>query len=130
MGQTAALSSVLRLLVMGILAALFVPGLLGVGGGFLMVPLFLSVLGLQMKEASGTSLIAIGILAIPGAITQLALGNVEVVIALAVLAGSIPGAMLGARFAKRIPERELRFAFAGVLAVCAILMFVQELGFM
>ena len=39
-----------------------------------------------------------------------------------------PGAVLGAKAAKRIPERELRFAFAGVLFVAAVLLVVQELG--
>lgn len=105
-----------------------VAGYVGVGGGFLMVPLFLSVIGIDMKRASGTSLIAISILSTPGAITQIVLGNVAVGIALAVVAGSIPGATLGAHLAKRVPERQLRFGFAIMLLCAAVMLVVQELG--
>ena len=40
-------------------------GYVGVGGGFIMVPLMLSLIGIEMRQASGTSLIAVMILAIP-----------------------------------------------------------------
>lgn len=111
----------------GMVAGL-IAGYVGVGGGFLMVPLFLSIVGVDMKRASGTSLLAIAILSIPGTIEQILLGNVAIVTAIAVVAGSVPGATLGARLVKRIPERELRFIFAGVLFVAAVLLVVQELG--
>lgn len=109
-------------------AAGLIAGYVGVGGGFLMVPLFLSVVGVDMRRASGTSLLAIAILSTPGAITQIMLGNVAIGIALAIVIGSIPGSVLGARLAQRIPERELRLAFSGVLMVAAVLLVVQELG--
>ena len=47
--------------------------------------------------------------------------------AIAVVAGSIPGAILGARLAKRVPERALRFGFGAVLMVAAVLLVLQEL---
>jgi len=105
-----------------------IAGYVGVGGGFLMVPLFLSVLDLDMKRASGSSLVAIGIISTPGAIMQIMLGNVAIVTAIAVVVGSVPGAVLGARLAKRIPERALRFAFGAILMVAAVLLVLQELG--
>ena len=111
----------------GMLAGL-AAGYVGVGGGFLMVPLFVSILGVDMKRASGSSLVAICLLAIPGAVLQILYGNVAIVTAIAVVAGSVPGAVLGAKLANRIPERELRFAFAGMLFVAAVLLVVQELG--
>ena len=111
----------------GLVAGL-VAGYVGVGGGFLMVPLFLSVIGVDMKHASGSSLLAIAILSTPGAIMQILMGNVAIAIAIAVVVGSVPGAMLGARLIKRIPERELRFLFAGVLLIAAILLVLQEIG--
>ena len=46
------------------------PGYVGVGGGFIMVPLMMSILHVPMKLTSGTSLIAVMILAVPGTITQ------------------------------------------------------------
>ena len=65
-------------------------GYVGVGGGFIMVPLMLSLVGIAMKQASGTSLIAVAILAIPGVVEQVLLGNVQYLAGIAVAIGSIP----------------------------------------
>ena len=101
-------------------------GYVGVGGGFIMIPMFISLLGTSMKKASGTSLIAICILAIPGVVSQLMLGNVMVAAGAAMAAGAIPGAILGANLTKRIPERQLRFVFAILLVFAAIMLVVNE----
>ena len=71
-------------------------GYVGVGGGFIMVPLMLSLVGISMKQASGTSLIAVMLLAIPGTIEQGLLGNIDYMAGIAVAVGSIPGAVIGA----------------------------------
>ena len=112
------------------LSAGVLSGYVGVGGGFIMVPLFLSKLNLPMKKASGTSLVAVGILVLPALATQIALGNVNWAAGLACIVGSIPGAVLGAKLQARIPERALRFCFAGILGVAAVLLIVNELGFL
>lgn len=101
-------------------------GYVGVGGGFIMVPLFLSVIGIPMKRASGTSLIAVTILAIPGVIEQALLGNVHFMIGIAMAAGSIPGAVLGAQLVKRVPERTLRIMFGAFLLLMAVVLVVNE----
>lgn len=101
-------------------------GYIGVGGGFIMVPLFLAFLDVPMRYASGTSLLAILILAIPGAGTQVAMGNVDLLISFATILGAIPGAVLGANLAKKVPERELRYLFAIMLMVCAVTLVIQE----
>lgn len=100
-------------------------GYVGVGGGFLMVPMMMQLLHLPMKMTSGTSLIAVFILAIPGTITQAMMGNVQWIAGISVAIGSIPGAYLGSRLIPRVPERALRFLFAGMLFVAAILMAVN-----
>lgn len=112
------------------LSAGVLSGYVGVGGGFIMVPLFLSKLNLPMKKASGTSLVAVGILVLPALATQVVLGNVNWAAGLACIVGSIPGAVLGAKLQARIPERALRFCFAGILGVAAVLLIVNELGFL
>ena len=104
------------------------PGYVGVGGGFIMVPLMMSVLHVPMKLTSGTSLIAVMILAVPGTITQAVLGNINWVAGIAVACGSIPGAALGAKLIPKVPERQLRFLFAGFLVVAAVLLVVNQLG--
>lgn len=102
-------------------------GYVGLGGGFLMVPLMLAWLNIPMKLASGTSLLAIMLLAIPGAITQGVLGNIDYLAGIATAVGTIPGAYLGARLVSRVPERTLRLVFAIFLAVGAVLLVVKEL---
>lgn len=103
-------------------------GYVGVGGGFIMVPLFLSVLGIMMRQASGTSLVAVTILAVPGVITQVMLGNVDFIAGIAMAAGSIPGAILGANLTRIVPERQLRFAFGAFLLVSAVALFGNEIA--
>lgn len=103
-------------------------GYVGVGGGFIMVPLMMSLLRVPMKLTSGTSLIAVMILAVPGVIAQAVLGNINWVAGIAVACGSIPGAALGAKLIPRVPERQLRFLFAGFLVVAAVLLVVNQLG--
>ena len=103
-------------------------GYVGVGGGFLMVPLFLNKLNIPMKKASGTSLIAVCILAIPAVMRQFFLGNVSLIAGLALAIGAVPGATIGARFVTKIPERTLRYIFSVFLGVAAVLLITRELG--
>lgn len=101
-------------------------GYIGVGGGFIMVPMMTSLLGVSMRKASGTSLIAIIILSIPGVITQAMLGNVDFIAGIALAVGSIPGAVIGAKFVKKVPERQLRFLFAIFLFIAAVVLLLNE----
>lgn len=109
----------------GVIAG-FMSGYVGVGGGFIMVPLFVSMLGIPMRLASGTSLTAVCILAIPGVIEQAVLGNIDYMVGIAMMVGSIPGAVVGANLVKRVPERALRFTFAAFLLLMAVLLIVNE----
>lgn len=111
----------------GLIAGL-ASGYVGVGGGFIMVPLMLAVLDIPMSLASGTSLIAITILAIPGVIEQGLLGNIEYLAGIAIVVGSIPGALVGARLVRMVPERQLRFIFGGFLLVAAVMLMLNEFG--
>lgn len=109
----------------GVVAGLM-SGFIGVGGGFMIVPLSLWLLHLDMKQAAGTSLVAVFILAIPGAITHGMLGGVAYLAGLALAAGSIPGAFLGSILIRRVPDRTLRFVFGIVLIVVGVLLAVNE----
>ena len=103
-------------------------GYVGLGGGFIMVPLLLSITNLPMKLTSGTSLIAVMVLAMPAAVAQCALGNIDFAVGIATACGTIPGAAIGAHLVRRIPERALRFAFACFLVIAAALLATKELG--
>ena len=112
------------------LAAGFLGGFVGVGGGFIMIPLFVSVLGLPMSKASGTSLIAVLLIAVPATIEQALLGHIRYGFGLAFAVGSIPGAIIGASLVKHAPERVLKIVFSVFLVCVAIMLVVNELGVM
>lgn len=100
-------------------------GLLANGGGFLLVPLFVLVLGLTMPESAGTSLVVITVLSLPTLATHWALGHINWTISLAFAAGSIPGAAVGARVSPHIPAETMRKTF-GILLVAFAIYFVSR----
>jgi uncharacterized protein len=107
----------LALTLFGGLAGFF-SGLLGIGGGFLMVPVFIRFFGLPIKTALGTSLAVITVTAIPNVVAQSLVGNIDWKIAFLLAIGVVPGALTGARLAIRAREKTLRYAVAiAVLAV-------------
>mgnify|MGYP001075544998 CR=1 FL=1 len=120
-------ASVPWLAALGVLAGLY-SGFLGLGGGFVLVPALVRYFGFSVKEAVGTSLVAVSMLAIPGSITHYLLGNVDVGLALALALGVIPGALLGARVTALARERNVRIAFAVFLFAVGVLLGVTELG--
>lgn len=103
-------------------------GYVGVGGGFIMVPLMLSIIGIPMRKASGTSLIAVMILAIPGVIEQGIIGNINYLAGIAIVIGTIPGAVIGARLVTKVSERTLRLLFGCFLIVAAVMLVLNEVG--
>ena len=103
-------------------------GYVGVGGGFIMVPLMLSIIGIPMRKASGTSLIAVMILAIPGVIEQGIIGNINYLAGIAIVIGTIPGAVIGAKLVTKVPERTLRLLFGCFLIVAAVMLVLNEAG--
>ena len=103
-------------------------GLLGVGGGIVMVPMFRNVLKLPMKAAIATSLICVGCFAIPGTITHAIQGGVDWRFALLLTVGVIPGAPLGARIALTLSDEHLRKVFGVFLACIAVVYAAGELA--
>ena len=104
----------------------FLSGYLGLGGGFLIVPILQAAFGLTMKQASGTSLVSVGILAIPSFITHAFLGNVDWILGLLLIVGSVVGAKLGAKILTHVNDRLLTGLFGVVLVISGIIMVVRE----
>ncbi len=117
--------SALKLAVLGLGAGLY-SGLLGLGGGFVIVPALIRLFGFGTKRAIGTSLVAIAILSVPGTITHALLGHIDWRLAIALSVTVIPGAWLGARVTAAASERHVRAAFAIMLAVVGVVMLANE----
>jgi len=101
----------------------FLTGFFGVGGGFLIVPALVLVLGLPMHLAVGTSLVAISLNALWGLIGNLQLGTLDWTLTFLFAAGGIVGVLTGGKLAGRLPERTLRAAFAVLVVGLAIYTF-------
>ena len=97
----------------------FVSGLLGNSGGFLLAPLFVSVLGLPIHRALGTSLVLAACLAVPGTLVHAWLGHIDWSLTLAFGLASVPAASAGARLALRTKTRPLTLAYGAGLATLA-----------
>jgi uncharacterized membrane protein YfcA len=98
----------------------FFSGLLGIGGGFLIVPVFIRVFGMPIKTTLGTSLAVITVITVPNIVAQTFVGNIDWVVALLLAIGVVPGAIVGARLSIRARERTLRYVVPIVVLAVAI----------
>jgi uncharacterized membrane protein YfcA len=97
-------------------------GLFGVGGGAIIVPLLVLWLGYEQREATGTSLAAIAIIAGLAAAAHGAYGNVNLADALLVAAPAIAGVLAGTALQQRVSERAVAAAFVALLVASAALL--------
>jgi uncharacterized membrane protein YfcA len=100
-------------------------GLLGVGGGIVMVPLLVLWAAYSQRDAHAISLGAIIPISIAGIATYGVAGEVRYETAIALAAGSIVGARIGAGFLARIDERLLKVVFGAFLVGVAVLLGVH-----
>lgn len=110
-------------LIVGVLS-----GLLGIGGGFIMVPAFCYFLRLPLKIAFGTSLVVVALVALPGTLVHAYHGHVQLWVVIPMLLGSMPGAWIGSYFALKAKDRSLKIIFGSILLVLAILFAIRELN--
>ena len=103
----------------GTAAGLF-SGLLGVGGGSVIVPLLLVWLAYGEREATGTSMMAIVVIAALAVTVQAFYGNVDPANAALVGIPAIGGVVAGTALQQRLPERAISFLFALLLVVIAV----------
>jgi uncharacterized protein len=108
-----------RLVLIGLTAGFF-SALFGVGGGIVIVPLLVLLLGFEPRLATGTSLAAIGVIALAGAVAYGFRGEVDFGYAALVGLPAAAGAVAGARLQQRLSQRVLAFAFSLLLVVVGI----------
>jgi uncharacterized protein len=112
-------SRALKLALTGTTAGVF-SGLLGVGGGTVMVPLLVLWLGYGEREATGTSLSAIAVIAAMATILQGVYGNVDVTKGVLVGIPAVAGVLLGTWIQQRVRTETIGLLFAGVLVAAAV----------
>jgi uncharacterized protein len=103
----------------GVVAGLL-SGLFGVGGGIVLVPLLVLVVGLDPRRAAATSLAAVIPIAVFGLLGYAVRGQVDWVLGLFISLGALLGTLLGTRLLARLPERRLMFGFSTLLLLVAI----------
>jgi uncharacterized membrane protein YfcA len=113
-----------RLVGIGLVAGLF-STLFGVGGGIVIVPLLILLLGFETKPATGTSLAAILITAAAGATLYALEGEVDVAHAALVGVPATLGVLLGAAAQQRVTGRTVQLGFATMLAAIAVWMLLS-----
>lgn len=110
-------------LIVGMFAGL-ASGLLGVGGGIVMVPLLVGVLGATQHEAHATSLAAIVVIGAFGAVAFGFEGELEVAPAVLLTLGALVGAPLGAKAMAESSERRLKVAFGALMVAVGVTLIV------
>lgn len=97
--------------------------LLGVGGGFIMVPAMLYILGMSANVVVGTSLFQILFVTMSSTMVHsLTTRAVDIVLAIFLLIGSVTGAQIGARLAQRMRPDYLRLLLAAIVLIVALRM--------
>jgi hypothetical protein len=107
-----------RLAAIGTLAGAF-SALFGVGGGTVIVPLLILWLGYQEREATGTSLAAIVLIALFGVAGHGAFGNVDFAKGVLIAVPAVAGVVVGTALQQRVPERVVSAVFATLLVLSA-----------
>lgn len=99
--------------------------LVGLGGGFLVVPLLLFVYNLSPPAAAATSLVVVFLNSASGSAGYLRLKRVDLRAGVLLALGTIPGALIGPAIAIRLPQRTFELVFATFLISMAIFLLVR-----
>jgi uncharacterized membrane protein YfcA len=110
----------LKLAAIGLFAGLF-SGLFGVGGGTVIVPLLILWFAYGERLATGTSLAAIVLIGMLGALAEGGVyGNVHLATGLLLAVPAVVGVVLGTAIQQRIPQRAVSYLFATLLVGIAV----------
>ena len=105
----------------------FFTGMIGVGGGFLLVPALVLICGLDVKRAIGTSLLIISINSLGGFLGFAAHETFPWRLTLTVAVFNAAGSLLGERLGKPLPAHRLRPAFGVFLLLVGTVMVAENL---
>lgn len=117
--STMSVPTILLVLIVGVMAGIL-SGLVGLGGGVIIVPALVYLLGFSQHQATGTSL---GVLLLPAGIFAVLnyyqKGYIDIRVVLLIFAGFLAGGWIGSKISLNIPEGALKKVFAVVLLLIA-----------
>ena len=119
--------SIWVIIVSGILIG-FLSGFMGLGGGFIGLPVLIYVIGVPTITAVGTSLVVVFITSCYGTAVYALAGRVEWLEALIILAASLIGVQLGVYATKYVTGMKIKILFALLLFVVAISVFLKQIN--
>jgi glyoxylase-like metal-dependent hydrolase (beta-lactamase superfamily II) len=102
-------------------------GVLGVGGGFLVVPALVMLVGLPVQMAVGTSLVVIAMNSIAGFLGHAGNGSFDFILTLIFTGAGLAGTFTGAKLSRRISSSKLQKAFASFVIMLAIFLLYDNL---
>ena len=100
-------------------------GFLGIGGGIILVPLMVGLLGLTQHNAHGTSLAVIVPIAMASAAVYALRGDVDWSLVAAIASASVIGVVGGAKLMMKVPDRRLRQGFGIYTIAIAVLLLLR-----
>jgi hypothetical protein len=102
-------------------------GILGIGGGFLIVPALVMLVGLPMQMAVGTSLIVIAMNSLAGFLGHVGDGSFDITMTAIFAAAGLVGTFAGSRLNKRLPAGNLQKGFAWFVIALALFLLYDNL---
>lgn len=101
-------------------------GFFGIGGGFVIVPALLFVMGFPIRMAVGTSLLIIALISVGGIIGHLELAQIDVGLAALIIVGSILGMIVGTRVSKTVEQQTIQKVFASLAGATGLFLIVEN----
>lgn len=115
-------STILLLILIGVCAGVL-SGFVGVGGGMIIVPGLVFLLGASQLSAQGTSLAVIMLpVGIFGVMNYYKAGHINLSFALIIALAFVVGSYIGSKYALKVPEHKIKFLFGLFLLYIAIRM--------
>lgn len=104
----------------------FITGILGAGGGFLLIPTLVLLVGLPMKEAIGTSLLIIALNSLIGFTGDIGHFSIDWFFMLKISVIAIAGIFIGGQIAKKINGEKLKKGFGWFVLIMGIYIIIKE----
>ncbi|MHC4640892.1 MAG: sulfite exporter TauE/SafE family protein [Planctomycetota bacterium] len=113
--------SVLVLLILGFCIGTLT-GLMGIGGGFLLLPALVYLVGQQTNKAVGTSLLFVWISSLIAVVRKTSAGQVSLLLLLFLLVGGLTGTLLGTKIGLKLTESKIRqyFVYVVIIAIAMV----------